>query len=101
MSSRLRLGITVLTVAVDGVAAALAFFLSYRLREVIPFPTPLRLGPFRGHVVLLVLYVISILLVFFSQTVPSAARAVAHRPVLSLLSAVSIGVIVSTSSPTW
>ena len=98
MSSRLRLTLAFLTVAVDSAATAVAFFLSYRLREAIPFPTPLRLGPFRDYLGLLVLYVVSMVLVFFLYRLYHPRRGQSRVDLFySLLSAVSIGVIVSTS----
>jgi exopolysaccharide biosynthesis polyprenyl glycosylphosphotransferase len=98
VSSRLRLTLAFLTVAVDSAATAVAFFLSYRLREAIPFPTPLRLGPFRDYLGLLVLYVVSMVLVFFLYRLYHPRRGQSRVDLFySLLSAVSIGVIVSTS----
>ncbi|MFH1084658.1 MAG: undecaprenyl-phosphate glucose phosphotransferase [Chloroflexota bacterium] len=46
MSQRLRAALVLLTVLVDALMTTLALYLAYRLRLLIPFPTPLRLGAF-------------------------------------------------------
>ncbi len=99
MSNRLRLSLTILTVAVDAVAAALGFYVSYRLREAIPFPTALRLGPFRNYLVLQAIYVASIIVVFFFSRLYHPKRGTSRIDLFySLLSGISIGTIVSTSA---
>ncbi len=94
MSSRLRLSLTVLTVTVDSLAAAAGFYLAYRLREAIPFPSPLRLGPFRGYLGLQALYVASLITVFFFYRLYHPRRGQSRIDLFtSLLSAISIGTI--------
>ncbi|NLD42629.1 MAG: undecaprenyl-phosphate glucose phosphotransferase [Chloroflexi bacterium] len=98
MSSRLRLSLTVLTVAVDSLAAAAGFYLAYRLREAIPFPSPLRLGPFRDYLGLQALYVASLITVFFFYRLYHPRRGQSRIDLFtSLLSAISIGTILAIS----
>jgi len=98
VSHRIRVWLAVLTVAVDAVAAALGFYLSYRLREAIPFPTELRLGPFRNYLGLQAIYVASIIAVFFLSRLYHPKRDSSRIDLFyRLLSGIAIGTILSTS----
>jgi len=97
VSHRIRVWLAVLTVAVDAVAAALGFYLSYRLREAIPFPTELRLGPFRNYLGLQAIYVASIIAVFFLSRLYHPKRDSSRIDLFyRLLSGIAIGTILST-----
>jgi len=98
VSNRLRLSMTLLTVAADAVAAAVAFYLSYQMRQWIPFPDPLRLGPFRHYLGLLALQVLSLLFVFFMHRLYHVNRGQSRIDLFySVLSAISIGMLLSTT----
>ncbi|MFO7918479.1 MAG: undecaprenyl-phosphate glucose phosphotransferase [Anaerolineae bacterium] len=64
MSNRERVLLEILTIAVDLAMAALAFYIAYRVRILVPFPVPLRLGPFRNYIGELGLQLLSFLVTF-------------------------------------
>lgn len=98
MSSRLRLFLAFLTAAVDALAGASAFVLAYRLRALIPFPTPLRLGPLSDYVGLLALHVGSLLIVFFLYRLYHPRSGLSRVDLFySILSGVSIALVLATT----
>jgi len=98
MSQRAKKLLTVLTVAVDALMAIAAFYFAYLLRAFIPFPTPLRLGPFRNYIAQLVIQVLSLLTTFFFFRLyhPKGERSRIDL-FYNILSAVSIATLVATA----
>ncbi|MBC7236946.1 MAG: hypothetical protein H5T69_13985, partial [Chloroflexi bacterium] len=62
MSKRTRTFLRILTGIVDVLMAAMAFYLAYWLRMTVPFPAPLRLGPFRNYLFQLATHLISLVI---------------------------------------
>lgn len=87
-----------LTFALDAAMAALAFYFAYWLRILIPIPTALRLGPFRGYALQCAIQMVSVVITFFFYRLYHT-RASRSRVDLfyTILSAVSIAVLVSTA----
>lgn len=99
MSSRGKTPLVLLVVLVDAGMAVLAFYLGYRLRALLPFPTPLRLGPFANYIDQLIIQVISLLMTFFFYRLYHVHRNRSRIDVFyNILSAVSIATFVSTAS---
>ncbi len=65
MTHRARTLLTLLTATIDVAAAIFAFFLAYRLRGSISFPTALKLAPFVNYLDQLTVQVLSLLTTFF------------------------------------
>lgn len=98
MSRRARVVLALLTVGVDAGMVAIAFYLAYELRVLVPFPTLLRLGPFRNYLILLLLQVTSLLTTFFFFRLYHARRGGSRIDLFySILSAVSVATVVSTA----
>jgi len=57
--------LTFLTILVDALATALAFYAAYELRTSIPFPSPLKLKPFHSYWQMLIIQIGSIIVIFF------------------------------------
>ncbi|MFP3896641.1 MAG: undecaprenyl-phosphate glucose phosphotransferase [Anaerolineales bacterium] len=64
MSNKERVLLEILTIAVDLAMAALAFYAAYQIRMLVPFPLPLRLGPFGNYDEELALQIVSFLVTF-------------------------------------
>lgn len=64
MSNRERVLLEILTMVVDLIMAALAFYIAYWVRILVPFPVPLRLGPFGNYIGELALQLTSFLVTF-------------------------------------
>lgn len=64
MSNRERVLLEILTIIVDLMMAALAFYIAYWIRILVPFPVPLRLGPFGNFIGELALQMTSFLVTF-------------------------------------
>ena len=64
MSNRERVLLEILTITVDLTMAAVAFYAAYRARILVPFPAPLRLGPFGNYVEEFALQLLSFLATF-------------------------------------
>jgi len=98
MSHRIRFLLGLLTVAVDAVLAAIAFYFAYQLRALLPFPTALRMAPFRDYLRWLTLHVFSLLLTFFFYRLYHPRRGRSRIDLFySVLSAVSIATVLATS----
>ena len=98
MSDRLKLLLALLTVLVDAVLAAIAFYLAYQLRALLPFPTPTRLAPFRDYLRWLVLHVSSVLATSFFYRLYHPRRGGSRIDLFySIVSAVSIATVIATS----
>jgi exopolysaccharide biosynthesis polyprenyl glycosylphosphotransferase len=98
MSHRLKLLLALLTVVLDAVLATVAFYLAYQLRALLPFPTPIKMAPFRDYLRWLVLHVSSLLTTFFFYRLYHTRRGGSRIDLFySIVSAVSIATVISTS----
>ncbi len=98
MSHRLKLLLALLTVVLDAVLATVAFYLAYQLRAVLPFPTPIKMAPFRDYLRWLVLHVSSLLATFFFYRLYHTRRGGSRIDLFySMVSAVSIATVIGTS----
>jgi len=98
MSHRLKFLLVLLTVAVDAALAAIAFYFAYELRALLPFPTPLKMAPFRDYLPWLTLHVFSVVLCFFFYRLYHVRRGGSRIDLFySVLSAVSIATVMATS----
>lgn len=88
----------VLTFALDAAMAAWAFYLAYWLRILIPIPTALRLGPFRGYALQCAIQTASVVTTFFFYRLYHARSSRSRVDLFyTVLSAVSIAVLISTA----
>jgi exopolysaccharide biosynthesis polyprenyl glycosylphosphotransferase len=86
------------TIAMDTAMAAAAFYLAYLLRNALPIPTSLRLGPFADYVPQQIIYVVSLLGTFFFFRLYHLHRGSSRVDlVYRLLSATSITSLVATA----
>ena len=98
MSRNFRILFALLTVFADALMASLALYVAYELRARIPFPTPLRLGPFRDYLALAAMQVGSLLVTFFVFRLYHLRRGRSRIDLLyAVLSAVSISSLSSTA----
>lgn len=98
MSHRLKLLLALLTVVLDAVLATIAFYLAYQLRALLPFPTPIKMAPFRDYLRWLVLHVSSLLTTFFFYRLYHTRRGGSRIDLFySIVSAVSIATVIGTS----
>lgn len=97
MKRRAKLLFTISLVVLDVAAIALAFYLAYRLRLWIQWPTPpLNIGPFRSYVGMMFVQVLAMLVVFFFYRLYHRPRALSSiDEFYSLFGAVSVGTIVA------
>jgi exopolysaccharide biosynthesis polyprenyl glycosylphosphotransferase len=97
MKRRAKLLFTISLVLLDVSATALAFYLAYRLRQWIRWPTPpLDMGPFRSYVGMMVVQVLAMVTVFFFYRLYHRPRALSSIDELySLFGAVSVGTILA------
>lgn len=98
MSGRSRLLLSLLTVTVDAVMAVTALYLAYQLRTTVPFPSPLRLGPFVNYLDLVVIQVLTLVPTMFFLRLYHPRRGGSRVDMLyTILSAVSIYTVIATS----
>ena len=98
MSQRIRIGMALLTVLVDVIAVALAYYGGYLLREMIPWPTPIRLGPFRYYWSQLVIYGASIVGTFSLLGLYRLRRAASRIDLLyKIISGTTLAALVATA----
>jgi exopolysaccharide biosynthesis polyprenyl glycosylphosphotransferase len=98
MSQRARFLFTLLTIAVDAIMVSIALYLSYLLRATIPFPTPLKLGPFRIYYGLLAIQVFSVWATFVLYDLYQLRRWGSRIDLFyNILAAVSIATVVATA----
>jgi exopolysaccharide biosynthesis polyprenyl glycosylphosphotransferase len=98
MRNRAKFWLALLTVGVDALMAIIAFYLAYKARVIVPFPTPLKLGRFLNYVDLLFVHVSSVLLTFFFFRLYHLGRGTSRFDLFySVLSAVSIATVVGTA----
>jgi exopolysaccharide biosynthesis polyprenyl glycosylphosphotransferase len=97
MKGKARLVFGISLVVLDVSATALAFYLAYRLRQWIRWPTPpLDMGPFRSYVGMMVVQVLAMVTVFFFYRLYHRPRALSSIDELySLFGAVSVGTILA------
>jgi len=97
MKHRARLLFTISLVVLDVSAIALAFYLAYRLRQWIEWPTPpLNIGPFHNYLGMMVVQVMAMLTVFFFYRLYHRPRALSSiDEFYSLFGAVSVGTILA------
>ena len=97
MKHRAKLLFTISLVVVDVSAIAWAFYLAYRLRQWIKWPTPpLSIGPFHNYVGMMVVQVLAMLVVFFFYRLYHRPRALSSiDEFYSLFGAVSVGTILA------
>lgn len=98
MSSKIRFLLKLLTAAVDIVAATIAFAFAYQLRALLPFPTPLQLGPFRNYFGQLSIHVSSLLVTFFFYRLYRLRRGGSRIDLFySIFAAVSVATVLATA----
>jgi exopolysaccharide biosynthesis polyprenyl glycosylphosphotransferase len=98
MSAKLRVLLSLLTVAVDALMAVLAFYLAYQLRATVPFPSALKLGPFADYLDLVVIQVLTLIPTMFFLRLYHPRRGGSRVDLLyTILSAVSITTVIATS----
>jgi FlaA1/EpsC-like NDP-sugar epimerase len=96
MPQRTRALLTLVTVAMDMAMAALAFFLSHRLREWIPLPTALYLGPFRNYLGQMAIQLLALVITFFLYRLYHLRRGGSRIDLFyTILAAVSISTVVA------
>jgi exopolysaccharide biosynthesis polyprenyl glycosylphosphotransferase len=82
----------------DALMAALAVYLAYQLRVHIPFPTPLKLGPFSTYWELLVIQVACILAIFFLLRLHHVRRGRSRIDLFyTIIAAASVASVLSTA----
>ena len=98
MVRRSTLLFNLFTAFFDALMAALALFLAYQLRARIPFPTPLKLGPFGTYWELLVIQVACILVIFFLLRLYHVRRGRSRIDLFySIIAAASVASVLSTA----
>jgi exopolysaccharide biosynthesis polyprenyl glycosylphosphotransferase len=98
MSTRTRILLALLTITVDVAMTATAFYLAYKLRAWVPLPTPLKLGPFRNYLGLLLIQVSTLLVTFFFYRLYHPHRGRSRVDLFyNILGAVSIGMMAGTA----
>ena len=98
MSRSARILFALVTVFADAFMASLALYIAYQLRARIPFPTPLKLGPFRDYLALGAMQVASLVATFFIFRLYHMRRGRSRIDLLyGILSAVSIAILASTA----
>ena len=97
MKHRAKLLFTISLVVLDVSAIALAFYLAYRLRQWIKWPTPpLNIGPFHNYVGTMIVQVLAMITVFFFYRLYHRPRALSSiDEFYSLFGAVSVGTILA------
>ncbi|MEE8163360.1 MAG: undecaprenyl-phosphate glucose phosphotransferase [Anaerolineae bacterium] len=97
MKGKARLLFTISLVVLDVSAIALAFYLAYRLRRWIKWPTPpLDIGPFHSYMGMMVVQILAMVTVFFFYQLYHRPRALSSiDEFYSLFGAVSVGIIVA------
>jgi len=97
MKRRAKLLFAISLVGLDMAAIAVAFYLAYRLRLWIRWPTPpLNIGPFHNYVGMMAIQVLAMLTVFFFYRLYHRPRALSSiDEFYSLFGAVSVGTIVA------
>ena len=97
MKRRAKLLFTISLVVLDVSAVALAFYLAYRLRQRIEWPTPpLNIGPFQSYVGMMAVQVLAMVTVFFFYRLYHRPRALSSiDEFYSLFGAVSVGTILA------
>ena len=98
MSRRAEALLVLLTVLVDAIMAAVAFYLAYLVRAMVPIPVALRLGPFSNYLPQLVLQVVCVLAASFFYGLYGSRRGRSRIDlVYTLLAAVTVAALISTA----
>jgi Undecaprenyl-phosphate glucose phosphotransferase len=98
MLHRAKVWLALLTVVVDAAMAAIAFYVAFKARVLLPFPTPLKLGRFLNYLDLLFVHVPSVLVTFFFLRLYHQRRGASRIDLFySILSAVSIATVLATA----
>jgi exopolysaccharide biosynthesis polyprenyl glycosylphosphotransferase len=97
MKRKARLLFVISLVVLDVSAIALAFYLAYRLRQWIKWPTPpLNIGPFQNYIGMMVVQIVTMITVFFFYRLYHRPRALSSiDEFYSLFGAVSVGTLVA------
>ena len=96
MSQRIRVAMGLLTVLVDVLAVAIAYYGGYLLREMIPWPTLIRLGPFRAYWSQLLIYGASVVATFALLDLYHLRRAASRIDLLyNILSGTTVASLVA------
>ena len=97
MKGKVKLLFTISLVVIDVSAIAWAFYLAYRLRQWIKWPTPpLNIGPFHNYIGMMFVQVLAMLTVFFFYRLYHRPRALSSiDEFYSLFGAVSVGTILA------
>jgi len=97
MKRRAKLLFALSLVVLDVSAIALAFYLAYKLRLWIKWPTPpLHIGPFRNYVGMMVVQILAMITIFFFYRLYHRPRSLSSiDEFYSLFGAVSVGTIVA------
>lgn len=97
MKGRAKLLFAISLVVLDVSAIALAFYLAYRLRQWIKWPTPpLNIGPFQNYIGMMVVQIVAMITVFFFYRLYHRPRALSSiDEFYSLFGAVSVGTLVA------
>ncbi len=87
-----------LTALIDVLAAGGAFYLAYRLRVLLPIPTPLNLGPFRNYVLQMAVHVATLIVTLFIYRMYHPQHGTSRIDLFyRILSATSIASLVGTA----
>ena len=98
MSRKYTALLTLLNILMDAAMVALAFYLAYALRSVLPFPSPLRLGPFPSYLGQMAIHVASLLVTFLFYRLYHLEWGHSRIDLFyTVLSAVSIGMLAATA----
>jgi exopolysaccharide biosynthesis polyprenyl glycosylphosphotransferase len=98
MSHRARVLLALLTAATDTLMAVVALYCAYRLRASFPFPSPLKLGPFRNYLEMVVIQIFSLLAIFIFYRLYYFRRGRSRVDLFyAVVSAVSLASVVSTA----
>jgi len=97
MKGKAKLLLTISLVVLDVLAIAWAFYLAYRLRQWIKWPTPpLNIGPFQNYLGTMIVQVLAMITVFFFYRLYHRPRALSSiDEFYSLFGAVSVGTILA------
>ncbi|HDH09655.1 MAG TPA: undecaprenyl-phosphate glucose phosphotransferase [Chloroflexi bacterium] len=97
MRRRTDLIFTLSAMVIDALAMASAFFLAYKLRQWIKWPSPLpNLGPFRNYAGMMAVQVLTMVTVFFFSRLYHLKRGTSRiDEIYSIFGAVSVGTVMS------
>ncbi len=98
MSQRVKILLLLLAATIDALMVALAFYWAYKLRSLIPIPTPLNLGPFRVYLPLVAIQIASVWVTFVFYRMYQFNRGPSRIDLFyAILSAVSLATVATTA----